>query len=135
MQPYMLIYRQVLTEKVYFFWHSETMENYIQNFRLFSLPKICLPKTMWHHYQKSTLLFLLTTTFWFLDQFKNSKSGSKIKNWFKNRKLVQKSKIGAIMENLSKNRKLVQKYEKWFKLSWFRSVRHKAKTNLGHCRH
>ena len=27
--------------KVYFFWHSETMENYIQNFRLFSLPKIC----------------------------------------------------------------------------------------------
>ena len=27
-----------------FFWHSEIMENYIQNFRLFSLPKICFQK-------------------------------------------------------------------------------------------
>ena len=29
-------------KKSTFFWHSETMENYIQNFRLFSLPKIYL---------------------------------------------------------------------------------------------
>ena len=56
--PCMLIYRQFLTEKVYFFWHSETMENYIQNFSLLSLPKICFPKTMQNHYQKFTLLFL-----------------------------------------------------------------------------
>ena len=44
-QTCMLIYRQFLRKKIYFFWHSETMENYIQNFRLFSLPKICFSKT------------------------------------------------------------------------------------------
>ena len=55
-QTCMLIYMQFLKEKDYFFWHSETMENYIQNFRLFSLLKIRFSKIRENYYKKFTLL-------------------------------------------------------------------------------
>ena len=55
-QTCMLIYRQCLRKEVYFFWHSETIENYIQNFRLFSPPKIRFSKIRENYYSKFSLL-------------------------------------------------------------------------------
>ena len=53
-QTIRFIYRQFLRKKVYFFfWHSETMEKYIQNFRLFSLPKTRFSKIRENYYKNS----------------------------------------------------------------------------------
>ena len=57
-QTYILIYGQFLRAKFHIFLYSETTENYSQNFRIFSLPKIRFSKTIENHTKKFSLLFL-----------------------------------------------------------------------------